>query len=90
MTEVIIITLAITVILLSIRLCKSRKSNKKNMEYISRLQDIIEAQKEKAEQAEELMAENQRLLAEQAMKPQWTIGSLNKEPKENNKNNHGR
>jgi len=47
------------------------------MEYISGLRDVIEAQKEKAEQGEqgeELIAENQRLLIEKATRPQWSIG----------------
>lgn len=44
------------------------------MEYISWLRDVIEAQKEKAEQGEELIAENQRLLIEKATRPQWSIG----------------
>lgn len=69
-----IIALTITVILLSIRLCKSRKANRKHMEYISGLRDVIEAQKEKAEQGEELIAENQRLLIEKATRLQWSIG----------------
>lgn len=79
-----IIALTITVILLSIRLCKSRKANRKHMEYISGLRDVIEAQKEKAEQGEELIAENQRLLIEKATRPQWSIGKPI-EPNENSK-----
>jgi len=34
---------------------------------------------------EELVAANQRLLADQAMKPNWIIGSLSKEPGQSNK-----
>ena len=87
MQIVIIIILTITVILLTIRLCKSRKSNKKNMEYISRLRDIIEAQRETAEMGELLIAENERLLAELSIKSNWTIGVVpkSKEPNQNTK-----
>jgi len=57
------------------------------MEYISRLRDIIEAQIEKTEQAEELIAENERLLAELSIKSNWTIGVVpkSKEPNQNTK-----
>ena len=54
------------------------------MEYISWLRDVIEAQKEKAEQGEELIAENQRLLLEKATRPIWSIGKPI-EPNENSK-----
>ena len=97
----IIITLVITVILLSIRLYKSRKSDKKNMEYISRMRDLSDKQIELAEELisenaslseinNELAAENQRLLADQSIKSKWVIGSLEspetpKEPGQSNK-----
>ena len=81
----IIIILVIAVIILSIRLLQYRQEGKRHKERILELEDTVEAQKETAEMAEALIAENQRLLAEQAMKPKWEIGGLNKEPGQSNK-----
>ena len=85
---VISLTIAvISIILLSIRLCKSRKANNKHKQYIAELRDLIAYQKEVTEQCEALITENQRLMAEKAAKSKWIVGNpINKTPNSTNGN----
>jgi len=74
MIYALVIILIITVITLSIELYRAKKRHK---EHVEGLLEIIE----------EFAADNQRLLAEQSIKSNWTIGVVqkSKEPGQNKK-----